>query len=169
MGVITEIPIGDNWPLCESDLCSNRSDTRVHVQFSSTYEPVAFTIEFNVCASCADKVQHLWAIDDHVHIELRERNVHAPRTSVMTAKRMSQLVLIQVRTEEQRARQKHGDHTPLNPKMDRRDKLVVLVEELGEVGRCLTYDQDHAGSLRNELIQLATMALMWADAEPLGK
>jgi hypothetical protein len=41
-------------------------------------------------------------------------------------------------------------------------RLATLTEELGEVGRCLTYDQDHAGELRKELIQVAAMALAWA-------
>ncbi len=73
-----------------------------------------------------------------------------------------------VRVEAKRAWDKHGpDQTPLNPQMDRRDKLVILAEELGEVARCLTYDQDHAGELEKELIQLATMALMWTDSERL--
>lgn len=75
-------------------------------------------------------------------------------------------ILAEVSAEAIRALGKHGlENTPLNPQMDRRDKLVILAEELGEVARCLTYDQDHAGDLGQELVQLATMALMWAESE----
>jgi hypothetical protein len=85
--------------------------------------------------------------------------------AVMTL--VPQGVVNAVYAEAVRAVDKHGDNTPLNPDMDRRDKLVILVEELGEVGRCLTYDQDHAEDLLKELIELATMALMWASSETL--
>lgn len=40
------------------------------------------------------------------------------------------------------------------------EKLAILVEEVGEVAKALTYDQD-GGELRGELIQVATMALLW--------
>lgn len=70
-----------------------------------------------------------------------------------------------VRDEMDSAISKHGSNTPLESSMDRRDKLVILVEELGEIGRCLTYDRDHAGELAHELVQLAAMAMMWAECE----
>jgi len=65
---------------------------------------------------------------------------------------------------------KHGEHqTPLCQHMDRRDKLVILVEELGEVAHALTYDAGDliapVDNLRVELFQLAAMALMWAQSE----
>jgi hypothetical protein len=41
-------------------------------------------------------------------------------------------------------------------------RVAALVEELGEVARCLTYDQDHAGNLVEELTQLAALAAAWA-------
>lgn len=74
-------------------------------------------------------------------------------------------VISEILSECERAMRKHGPNTPLNPKMDRRDKLVILAEEFGEVSRCLTYDRDHAGELRRELVQLAAMAAMWAESE----
>lgn len=70
-----------------------------------------------------------------------------------------------VQSEAASALAKHGNHTPASRDMDRRDKLVILAEEFGEVARCLTYDRDHAGELYHELIQLAAMALMWAWSE----
>lgn len=78
---------------------------------------------------------------------------------------ITQGTINEVLREAARAYEKHGSKTPLNPDMDRRDKLVILVEEIGEVGRCLTYDADHAGELSKELVQLATMALMWVESE----
>jgi NTP pyrophosphatase (non-canonical NTP hydrolase) len=41
-------------------------------------------------------------------------------------------------------------------------RVAALVEELGEVARALTYDQDHAGDLTTELTQLAALAAAWA-------
>lgn len=66
-------------------------------------------------------------------------------------------------TEGEKAIQKHGlSQTPLNSGMDPRDKLVILIEEVGEVARALTYDEGDDGNLKEELIQVATMAAMWA-------
>ncbi len=92
--------------------------------------------------------------------------------------------------EWKRAKAKHGDQTPDGPCLPERlsgfldlfpvesinrdlasevvsayanlRRLATLTEEIGEVGRCLTYDQDHAGELKKELIQVAAMALAWA-------
>lgn len=78
---------------------------------------------------------------------------------------ISQATIEDTMAEAQRACTKHGSHTPRNLDMPRQEKLPILVEELGEVARCITYDREHAGELYEELIQLATMALMWATAE----
>lgn len=48
-------------------------------------------------------------------------------------------------------------------------RLATLTEEVGEVGRALTYDKDHAGALRKELIQVATMAVAWASILPASE
>lgn len=64
---------------------------------------------------------------------------------------------------------KHGrDKTPLNPDKIDCDKLAILMEEVGEVSHECTYDgvsdtEFRAGMYR-ELIQVATMALMWANS-----
>lgn len=59
--------------------------------------------------------------------------------------------------------QKHGlDRTPMNPKMDPNVAFVILVEEVGEVARALTYDNGDPEALASELIQVAAMATaMW--------
>lgn len=66
-------------------------------------------------------------------------------------------------TEEiKRARDKHGIvKTPQDPNMREGEKLAILVEEVGEVARALTYDQEM--DLPKELLQVATMALLWYD------
>lgn len=71
-----------------------------------------------------------------------------------------------VQVEAGNAINKHGfAQTPNNPMMLDTDKLVILVEEIGEIARGLTYDnRETPTKLRHELIQLATMALMWADS-----
>lgn len=60
---------------------------------------------------------------------------------------------------------KHGiNNTPLSPKLTREQKLVVLIEEVGEVARALTYDQSDSGLIK-ELVQVAAVAAMWAQSE----
>jgi len=67
--------------------------------------------------------------------------------------------------EYQRAYDKHHGRTPFNPEVTEQMKFVILAEEVGEVARALTPDADtpvgHAGNLRDELIQVAAMALAW--------
>ena len=43
-------------------------------------------------------------------------------------------------------------------------KLVVLVEEVGEVARAMTYDNGDRGQLVRELLQVAAVAAGWAQA-----
>lgn len=64
--------------------------------------------------------------------------------------------------EYERAKAKHGEHTLDGKLCDDMNRLASLTEEVGEVGRCLTYDQDHAKDLKKELIQVANVALTWA-------
>lgn len=67
-----------------------------------------------------------------------------------------------------RAKKKHGDKTPDVPDVPDVERLACLGEEYGEVCRALTYDKDHAGALRKELIQVAAMAAAWASILPEG-
>lgn len=65
--------------------------------------------------------------------------------------------------EMRRAAAKHNwDQTPLNEVMRPCEKLVILVEEVGEVARAITYDEGNTDQLRKELVQVATMAAAWA-------
>ena len=45
-------------------------------------------------------------------------------------------------------------------------RLFALVEEIGEVAACLTYDNDaetgHGSDLESEVIQVIALALAWA-------
>jgi hypothetical protein len=61
---------------------------------------------------------------------------------------------------------KHGwDRTPLNPEQDDyADNLPILVEEIGEVARAMTYDNGNPDDLVKELLQTAAMALAWVQA-----
>lgn len=63
-------------------------------------------------------------------------------------------------TELDRAIKKHGVmQTPCNPAMPDGERLKILVEEVGEVARAMTYDEGDPDQLDKELIQVATMAL----------
>jgi hypothetical protein len=65
---------------------------------------------------------------------------------------------------------KHGrTRTPLNPDMPGAEKLIVLVEEVGEVARAMTYDNYDPDNLVRELIQTAAMALAWAQSLDGGR
>lgn len=71
-----------------------------------------------------------------------------------------------VADEAQRAIDRHGfDQTPANPDMNIHEKMTILTEEVGEVARACTYDEGSAQQRIEELTQVATMALMWAEAE----
>jgi len=65
--------------------------------------------------------------------------------------------------ERNRAIKKHGvKNTPANKEMPPEHKLVIVAEEFGEVARAITYDEGDPDQLKKELIQLGTMAFMWA-------
>lgn len=60
---------------------------------------------------------------------------------------------------------KHGwAQTPLNPEMSDERKLVILVEEIGEVARAMTYDNGSKDKLIHELLQTCAMALSWVQS-----
>lgn len=75
------------------------------------------------------------------------------------------LALDAIRAEYDRADAKHHGRTPYNRAMSDHDRAAILLEEVGEVARACTPDADtpigHAGELRTELIQTATMAAAW--------
>lgn len=61
---------------------------------------------------------------------------------------------------------KHGlEQTPLSPAMDPMEKLTILVEEVGEVAKALTYDNrngtESRATLCLELEQVIAVATMW--------
>lgn len=70
-------------------------------------------------------------------------------------------VLRQVVAERDSAIIKHGmAQTPANPDMTMDERLRIIVEEVGEVARAMTYDEGDPVKLRAELVQVATMAIM---------
>jgi hypothetical protein len=79
---------------------------------------------------------------------------------------MTSEVYEEVVHELNKAINKHGwENTPLNPEMIHETKLVILVEEVGEVARAITYDEGNDQNLYYELIQVAAMAMAWAKSE----
>lgn len=68
----------------------------------------------------------------------------------------------EVYKELERAVEKHGWHqTPMNPLMDDKEKFIILVEEIGEVARAMTYDEGGAAQKKAELLQVIAMASAW--------
>lgn len=62
-----------------------------------------------------------------------------------------------------RAYAKHSGKTPRSWSVGDATSLIVLVEEVGEVARALTYDEGDQEQLVAELIQVAAMAAAWAE------
>lgn len=67
-----------------------------------------------------------------------------------------------LKEEIQRAMDKHGwEQTPLNPGMFPSQKLIICVEEVGEVARAMTYDEGSQENLKKETLQAAAMFYSW--------
>lgn len=79
--------------------------------------------------------------------------------------RREEILIFDCADEYDRAAAKHHDITPYHPSMSDTHRAAILIEEVGEVARALTPDAaaptGHAGDLRAELVQVATMALAW--------
>ena len=85
---------------------------------------------------------------------------------------LSDLTLTAIQAEATRAHLRaRGHHSMLGPHYSSGDRLLaILVQEVGEVARELTYDQGGAGvgqgrrdELVKELIQVAAMAATWIE------
>lgn len=80
---------------------------------------------------------------------------------------LSELTLTAIQAEATRAHLRHRQQSMLGPHRTNGDRLAILVEEVGEVARELTYD--HGGphgrraELVKELIQVAAMAASWVE------
>lgn len=77
---------------------------------------------------------------------------------------LAQVTLSAVDAETVRAQVKHGDRSYLGDGLTDTERLAGLIEEVGEVGRAMTYDhgndKDH---LVKELIQVSSVAASWAE------
>lgn len=76
---------------------------------------------------------------------------------------LSPLILRMLDDELASAINKHGlAMTPLSHTLTDEKCLTVLVEEIGEVARAMTYDEGNETQLLKELIQVGAMSLAWA-------
>lgn len=73
----------------------------------------------------------------------------------------SDALFFEIEEEFQRAHEKHDGWTPAHHMMEVGQKLAILMEEVGEVARAVTYDEGDKENLKKELVQVATMALAW--------
>ena len=83
--------------------------------------------------------------------------------TVYTPAKLSPEVLDAVNDEFARGYRKHNGKTPRSWKVGDAQSLVILVEEVGEVARAMTYDEGDVENLADELVQVAAMAAAWAD------
>lgn len=74
-------------------------------------------------------------------------------------------VLRAIQSEGLRADVKHREHSMLSGDtcVTDFDRLAILGEEFGEVCRAVNYDTKDPENLKDELVQLATMAAAWYD------
>ncbi len=76
-------------------------------------------------------------------------------------------IYLEVHEERLRAHKKHGarGNSREDAKWNDPEWLPILVEEIGEVAHWFTYDTEKAiEDLRDELIQVAAMAIAWAES-----
>lgn len=83
---------------------------------------------------------------------------------------LSDITLAAIQAEATGAHAKHGPYSMLGDRYSPGDRLAILVEEVGEVARELTYDQGGPGvghydpdRLVKELVQVAAMAASWIE------
>lgn len=81
----------------------------------------------------------------------------------MSSLHLSSLTLNAVNAEYTRAHVKHTGWTPNNDRMSDGERLAILMEEVGEVARAITYDNSNDENLVSELIQVSAMAAAWAE------
>lgn len=78
---------------------------------------------------------------------------------------LSIITMGRVHAESVRAILKHGEEGVINPALEAGAKLAILVEEVGEVARAMTYDNNQGPQhLYDELIQVANVAASWAQS-----
>lgn len=81
---------------------------------------------------------------------------------LVVARQLSRGVEDDMHSEITRALTKHGyEKTPMNPLMPNSVRLAILVEEVGEVARAMTYDEGDPDKLDEELVQVLAMAHTW--------
>ncbi len=56
---------------------------------------------------------------------------------------------------------KHGAESCASPTNTDSKRLAILVEEVGEVAKALTYDCADEANLMDELVQVAAMSIEW--------
>jgi NTP pyrophosphatase (non-canonical NTP hydrolase) len=81
----------------------------------------------------------------------------------MKVSRLERLTLDAIDAEFIRAHVKHNGRTPRSPDMTDGERLAILVEEIGEVARAMTYDNADPNNLVKELIQVAAMSAAWVE------
>lgn len=73
------------------------------------------------------------------------------------------MVMVDIAAERELQNNKHGESNKNNTDGD---WLAVLTEEVGEVAQALLHNKfggTHAGTLRDELVQVAAVAVQWLE------
>lgn len=59
---------------------------------------------------------------------------------------------------------KHGDESCASPSNTDAKRLAILVEEVGEVAKAMTYDNGNEDELQKELVQVAAVCVAWLES-----
>ena len=77
---------------------------------------------------------------------------------------LSQKIINEIRAERQHSIDKHGKNSMEYLKGSDPAWLAILVEEIGETAKALTYDNKDNENLRDELIDVLAVASSWVEA-----
>lgn len=77
---------------------------------------------------------------------------------------LSEKIISEIRAERQHSIDKHGENSMEYLKGSDTSWLAILVEEVGEAAKSLTYDNQDNENLRDELIDIIAVASAWVEA-----
>lgn len=82
---------------------------------------------------------------------------------------LSDKIISEIRAERQHSIDKHGENSMEYLNGSDASWLAILVEEVGEAAKALTYDNQDNENLRDELIDVIAVASAWVEAMDRGK
>jgi NTP pyrophosphatase (non-canonical NTP hydrolase) len=76
----------------------------------------------------------------------------------------TQQIIDAIAQERKRQEEKHGEFSVAGPFKSDAERLVILVEEVGEVARALQDGDAESENLRAEIVQCAAVCVAWLES-----